>query len=258
VCLPVPAQRGPRLLDGALAMGWQDPVLAAGGAARVHVAAVRDVAPVGRGSSQPAGSNQAGTAATAVGELATVRALLSWGRSRTNLSAAEVLQLPAALLSARQAAALARQLQRAGELCDQGDAGAVGVCARGAAGFVRVFACPEQPVLLMAAGGERLWADGGALVIEGANLPDGGIGVSGWHISAGRLRVSTPAGELDLTKTPAGGLLTALIPGVDEVVVREAPLRSAFAALFATGVDVARKAAARDLPLAVWHEAERR
>lgn len=238
-----------------LEVGWGEPVLAEGGAARIHVTAVRDGAPLARDSIQLGAPHRAG--ATAVGEVATIRALLSWGRTRTNLSAAEALLLPAAVLSARQAATLARQLRRAGELCDRGDAGGVGLCARGASGFVRVFASPDQPVLLMAAGDERLWADGGALVIEGARMPGNRTGVSGWRVSDGRWHVSTPSGELDLTGTSVGALLTALLPGVDEVIVREAPLRAAFAALFATGVDVARSAAARDLAMAIWHEPDR-
>jgi hypothetical protein len=188
----------------------------------------------------------------AVGEVAVVRGLLSWGRERTNLSALEALQLPMAIIGPRQAATLARQLQRASEACEATPSGGVGLSARGTSGIVRGFPCPDGPVLLLASGDAGVWAGSGRLFLD---LPDRQIQVLGWRVAADHLRASTPSGEVDLTGTHAEHLLSRLAPALDETVVRDISLRSTFTPLFTGAVGHAREAATIGVAMLSWHDA---
>lgn len=189
-----------------------------------------------------------------VGDLAGVRALLSWGGSKVNLAAVGVLGLPQAVIAPQQAMTLARQLRRADELCDRMPAGALCLSARAAPGPVRAFACPDGPVLLLVAGGAGIWASEDGLVLRNRDLPGGSVTVRGWQVGAGSVRVSTPGGTLELGGTCAARLLTRLAPGVDEPVVHPAPLRAAFTGLLGHATDTAQRAAASDAAMLVWRE----
>ena len=192
-----------------------------------------------------------------LGDVASVRSLLSWGRSRTNVSAIETLQMPHAVLTARQAATLARQFRRIWELCGRVPAGGVALSVPGAPGLARAFACADGPVLLMGATGARLWARSGGLLVEDLYAPDRGIDVLGWRVGPARLDVTTPQEDLDLTGSEAGRLLTSLVPAGDEIVVHDVPLRAVFADLISPAVEIARTAAARGLMMVVWHHTMR-
>lgn len=252
--LPIPPRSRPPSGAGGSSFGERVPALAGDGGAMVYLALAPDniAHRVHRLPTQPLGIRGLPAAIVAVGEVAVVRGLLSWGRQRTNLSAVEALQLPMAIIGPRQAATMARQLQRASEACDGTPSGAVGLSARGTSGVIRGFPCPDGPVLLLTNGDAGLWAGSGRLLLE---LPDRQIQVLGWRVAADHLRASTPAGEIDLTGTNAEHLLTRLAPGLDEIVVRDISLRSTFTALFIGAVQRAREAATIDVAMVSWHDA---
>jgi hypothetical protein len=240
--------------------GSHEPLLAGEAAAPVYAALARaDELPLVlaepmRHARAPVGARAgAGT----LGNVASVRAVLSWGRSRTNVSAIESLQLPQAVLTARQAATLARQLRRVWELCGRVPAGGVGLSVPGAPGLARAFACPDGPVLLMAAPSARLWVRSGGVLLEDLDGPGRRIDVAGWRVGAAHLVVSTRAGDLDLTGSAVGRLLTSLVPAADEIVVHDVPLRAVFADLLSPAVEIARDAAASGQTMVVWHQTER-
>ncbi|MGH3491806.1 MAG: hypothetical protein ACRDQ1_01055 [Sciscionella sp.] len=217
-------------------MDRQQPVLAGDGTAMVRVALA-------------AGS----TTDRSVGDLATVRALMSWGRGRVNLSAVEVLQQPHTPVGPRDAARMAWQLRRAAELCDRERASGLGLSRREASGLVWGFACPDEPLLLLTEDPAWVAASRSGLLLQLDGRAGRTVLVQGWRVGEPNVTACTDRGVLELRRDAAARLLTRLAPGMDRVAVAPVPLRSVFCGLFVGLVDLAAAASTSGSALLIRH-----
>jgi hypothetical protein len=188
-----------------------------------------------------------------IGDLATVRNLLAWGRQRVNLSAAGVLQLPHARVSPQDAARMAWQLRRAGEVCDRLHARGLGLSAGPGSGLVRGFACSDGAVMVLVVGGDWVAASPAGLLLHTQGPPEETTLVHAWRVADGEVSATTEAGEIQLSRSRAGRLLTQVAPGMDEALIRSVPLRTVFSGLFIRLVDIASIASTSRSPRFVRH-----
>jgi hypothetical protein len=178
-----------------------------------------------------------------VGDVATVRALRSWGRGRVELSELGILQLPHARVSSRHARKMAWQLHSAAEECAKANQLGLGVSSSEHAGLARGFVCQEGPLMLLTEGNAWVAATPAGLLVHTDENPDTTLLVHGWSALDGHVSVITDDGEVDLHKSRAGKLLTRVAPGLESAVVRQVPLTTIFAGLFVTLADMALMAA---------------
>jgi hypothetical protein len=177
-----------------------------------------------------------------IGDVATARSLMHWGRGRIDLSELGILQLPHARISARHARRLAWQLRAAAEECSTLHAFGLGIAASPQSGLARGFLCAEGPLMLLAEGGAWVAASAAGLVVH-ADEQDMTLLVHGWKVADGNVTAYTDEGEVDLWTSRAGMLLVRVAPGLREAVVQQVPLTKVFAGFFVTLADMALLAA---------------
>jgi len=185
-----------------------------------------------------------------IGDVATVRALRSWGRGRVELSELGILQLPHARVSPRHARKMAWQLHIAAEKC-AGDHNGLGVSASEHSGLARGFLCQVGPVILLTDKNAWVAASSAGLLVHADEEPDTTFLVHGWSVSNGNVTATTDDGEVDLWNSRAAKLLTRVAPGLSTAVVRQVPLTTVFAGMFVTLADMALMAALENTALRI-------
>jgi hypothetical protein len=111
--------------------------------------------------------------------------------------------------------------------------------ASGHSGLARGFYCPENRLTLLSEGDIWVAASLAGLLLRTGQHQERTYLVSGWHLSAGNVRVQTDEGEIDLGASQAGKLLVQVALGLQEATVHQVPLTKVFAGLFVTLADMA-------------------
>jgi hypothetical protein len=186
-----------------------------------------------------------------LGDVATVRAFVSWAATIGDVSTLHALNLPSSRIEWKTAPRAAYEAHQIAAVSRQrGDIG-LGITVPQRIGIVRGFVLGDAPLLLLSDGSATVSAVRDGLEIvdpKAAGLPRSLL-VHGWVLDADGLTAISDEGPVSMANSAGGRLLALVSPGVANASVGPAPLCSVFANLMAGLEDAANLAASDHTPL---------
>jgi hypothetical protein len=163
-----------------------------------------------------------------LGDVATVRAFLSWAEHLTDISALKVLGLGHVRIDQKTAPRVAWQAHEAAAACRTRKELGIGVMSPKRTGVVRGFAVGVGPVLVLGAGSASVTA-----TAAGFEVHDGGTELlaHGWVVEPDGVTVIGDDGQVGLGNSLGGRLLAQVAPGVSQASAAPVPLSSIFSGL---------------------------